>query len=125
MLYMCVHVIVCRQINSIFQGVLINAFMWHLIKIGQKHANLINVFDTLFVGLHSVQYCAQCVHADAHTDGGPLNEDDNVAADHRGGEGENPRRSSSMDCLSDPDLWPRSLSSTNQVRDNIQTKIHT
>ena len=33
------------------------------------------------------------------------------------GEGENPRRSSSMDCLSDPDLWPRSLSSTNQVRD--------
>ena len=84
------------------------------------------------MGLHCVYslvcYCAHCVHADAH--GGPLtnntdNDGGNVAAAVGGGEGENPRRSSSMDCLSDPDLWPRSLSSTNQVRDtDVQTYIH-
>jgi hypothetical protein len=62
-------------------------------------------------------------HIHTFTDGGPLNNDgghENVSAERGSGgegeEGENPRRSSSMDCLSDPNLWPRSLSSTNQVR---------
>ena len=57
------------------------------------------------------------VHADKHTEDTAVVEVD----------GENPRRSSSMDCLSDPDsyTWPR-LSSTNQVRErHIQTYIHT
>ena len=72
--------------------------------------------------VYSIVMCnVYCVHADAHTDGGLQPNDgsgnENVAAERgEGEEGENPRRSSSMDCLSDPNLWPRSLSSTNQVR---------
>ena len=100
--------------------------MWYLIKNRPKTLSLpnlinvvINLIQHIVCGLAlCVYYCIMyCVHADAHTDGGlPLNDGRNENVADSGGEGENPRRSSSMDCLSDPNLWPRSLSSTNQVR---------